>query len=245
MIPNNRALVPVNQAWFAAQQAIAEVEEKQAQGKRLGRFPFAVALLRFLRGEPRGRITARDIRLADSGYCPGSRDGSPSVRYLEALDVLIGSRGRYCPLPLSGYAVAEYFPEMKFCTQERINRRQDVKSGRASKQRHREREQKRRRYQNRVGQAEIELAFITPAQLPSWYRQQERQGLYDDDLINMVLTWSLRFSLDHAAFQTGQPLWSIVRKLNGSLEARTATEQWLDSLALPNKLRNLERGAQS
>lgn len=238
MIPNNRALVPLSHSRWAAQQAILEVEDRLARGKRPGRYPFAVALIKQLRGEKHGRITARDIRLAASEYVPSSRDGSPAERYMCALDVLIESRGRFCPLPLSDRAVEEYFPEMKFRTQERMRRRQDVHLERRGRQRTREQEQKRRRYQNRVGQAQIELAFVTPAQLPAWYRQQERNGIFDDDLIGMVQTWSQRFSIDHDAFQSGQPLWSIVSGMNDTLTARTVAEQWVDSVAVPNKLRH-------
>lgn len=49
-----------------------------------------------------------------------------------------------------------------------------------------QRQQKRRRYQKQVAQAQIELA--------AWYKRQERQGIYDDDLIEAVYAWSQRFS---------------------------------------------------
>jgi len=95
MIPRHLSLVPVNPFQAAALQAIIEVEER---GQR-GRYPYAVALLRQLRGGNAGRITARDVSRAAANYCPKDRAGEPKERYLVALDKLIESRGNICPLP--------------------------------------------------------------------------------------------------------------------------------------------------
>lgn len=243
MIPNQFALVAVNPFQQAVQLAIFDVESALMAGKRLGRFPWAMALLRRLRDEPSGRITAKDVMCATSGYEPGSRDGNNKDKYIEALDRLVETRGDICPLPLSGSTVDLYFPEVKFRERERRNRRFDVAFSRRSRQREKEQHQKRRRYQTQVAQAEIDLAFVTPAGLTAWYKRQDRQGLYDDDLINMVQSWSSRFhDLPCDGLYYGQPLWSIIKEMDVPLAGRSDADQWLDSLRLPNKLPDMKRG---
>jgi hypothetical protein len=113
-------------------------------------------------------------------------------------------------MPLSGSTVDMYFPEVRFRERERHYRRFDVAASRRSRQREKEQHQKRRRYQTQVAQAEIDLAFVTPAGLVAWYQRQERQGIYDDDLIDMVQSWSSRFSgLPYDCLYSGQPLWPL------------------------------------
>lgn len=243
MIPNHFSLVAVNPFQQAVQLAIIDVESSQMAGKRLGRFPWAMALLRRLRVKQSGRITAKDVMCATSGYEPGSRDGYNKDKYIEALDRLIETRGDVCPMPLSGSTVDMYFPEVRFRERERHHRRFDVAASRRSRQREKEQHQKRRRYQTQVAQAEIDLAFVTPAGLAAWYKRQERQGIYDDDLINMVQSWSSRFrGLPYDWLYSGQPLWAIIEQLEAPLAGRSDGEHWLDSLSLPNKLRDMRRG---
>lgn len=243
MIPNHFSLVAVNPFQQAVQLAIIDVESSLMAGKRLGRFPWAMALLRRLRVEQAGRITAKDVMCATSGYEPGSRDGYNKDKYIEALDRLIETRGDVCPMPLSGSTVDMYFPEVRFRERERHYRRFDVAASRRSRQREKEQHQKRRRYQTQVAQAEIDLAFVTPAGLVAWYQRQERQGIYDDDLIDMVQSWSSRFSgLPYDCLYSGQPLWAIIKQLEEPLAGRSEAEHWLDSLSLPNKLRDMRRG---
>jgi len=243
MIPNQFALVAVNPFQQAVQLAIIDVESSLIAGKRLGRFPWAMALLRRLHVEESGRITARVVMCATPGYEPGSRDGYNKDKYIEALDRLIETRGDVCPMPLSGSTVDMYFPEVKFRQRERNNRRFDVAASRRRRHREKEQHQKRRRYQTQVAQAEIDLAFVTPAGLAAWYKRQDRQGIYDDDLINMVQSWSSRFrGLPYDRLYSGQPLWSIVKEMEVPLTDRPDAEQWLDSLSLPNKLPDMKRG---
>lgn len=54
MIPRHLSLVTVNPFQHAALQAIIEVEERRQRGQ----YPYAVALLKQLRGAKAGRITA-------------------------------------------------------------------------------------------------------------------------------------------------------------------------------------------
>jgi len=238
MIPRHLSLVPVNPFQLAALQAIIEVEERCQRGQ----YPYAVALLKQLRGGKAGRITASDVSRAAANYSPKDRGGAPKERYLAALNTLVESRGDVCPLPLSGCAVSQYFPQTGYRLSERQHRRWDVSYSRWEKQQEKERLQKRRRYQTAVVQAEIELAFITPSALTAWYKRQEKRGIYDDDLTDMLAAWGGRFTgLQGEAFNSGQPLWAILDELGGELTERPVAQQWLDAQLLPNRLRDDRR----
>ena len=234
MIPRHLSLVPVNPFQAAALQAIIDVEDGR---RRRGQYPYAVALLRQLRGGEAGAITASDVKRAALNYNPKDRAGEPKERYLAALDKLVESRGDVCPLPLSGCAVSQYFPQTGYRLSERQHRRWDVSDSRREKQQEKERQQKRRRYQTAVAQAEIELAFITPSALTAWYRRQEELGIYDDDLTDMLAAWGGRFTgVQVRGVCSGQPLWAILDEMNEELAQRSATQQWLDTQLLPNRL---------
>jgi hypothetical protein len=100
-----------------------------------------------------------------------------------------------------------------------------------------QRQQKRRRYLTQVAQAQIELAFTTPSELAAWYKHQERQGIYDDDLIEAVYAWSQHFcDMNSKKFLSGQPLWATLQAMCDELSARSEPTQWLDWLLLGNKL---------
>ncbi len=199
-------------------------------------------MLKQLRGGKAGRITASDVSRAAANYCPKNRGGEPKDRYLAALNSLVESRGDVCPLPLSGCAVSQYFPQTGYRLSERQHRRWDVSYSRREKQQEKERQQKRRRYQTAVAQAEIELAFITPSALTAWYKRQEKRGIYDDDLTDMLAAWGGRFTgLQGEVFNSGQPLWAILDELGGELTERPVAQQWLDAQLLPNRLRDDRR----
>lgn len=236
MIPNHLALIPHNVHQFAATQAIIEVERKQLRGTHLGQHPYARALFRYLRGGAM-RITAKDLRFAVGDYTPKALGGASKSDYIAALDRLIETRGSDCPLPLSGSTVGEYFPDERYRQSERQERQWALRFLRHDKIEGKQRQQKRRRYQAQVAQAQIELAFTTPSELAAWYKRQERQGIYDDDLIEAVYTWSQRFSgVRSDVFASGQPLWAVLNDMHDALASRTAIEQWLDLLMLPNKI---------
>lgn len=237
MIPNHLALIPHNVHQFAATQAIIEVESKQQCGVRLAPFPYAKALFRHLRGGA-VHITTKDLRFAVGDYTPTSLGGASKSDYIAALDRLIETRGRECPLPLSGSTVGEYFPDERYRQSERQERQWALQFLRHDKIEAKQRLQKRRRYQTMVAQAQIELAFTTPSELAAWYKRQERQGIFDDDLIDSVYAWSQRFSgMCSDVFLSGQPLWAVLNEMRDTLVSRTTVEHWLDSCVLPNKLK--------
>lgn len=236
MIPNHLALIPHNFHQFAATQAIIDVERKQLRGTFLGQHPYARALFRHLRCGSM-RITARDIRFAVGDYYPKERGGASKADYIAALDRLIETRGRSCPLPLSGSTVGQYFPEEHYRLSERQERQWALRFTRLDKIESKQRQQKRRRYQTQVAQAQIELVFTTPSELAAWYKRQERQGIYDDDLIEAVYAWSQRFSgVRSDVFASGQPLWGVLNAMQDTLASRTALDRWLDTLMLSNKV---------
>lgn len=237
MIPHHHALVPCNIHQFAATQAIIEVESKQQRGVTLAQFPYAKALFRHLRGKA-VRISAKDVRFAVGDYIPTAIGGASKSDYIAALDRLIETRGMACPLPLSGSTVARFFPDEHYRLSERQVRQWELRFTRLDKIEVKQRQQKRRRYQTRVAQAQIELAFTTPSELAAWYKRQERQGIFDDDLIESVHAWSQRFSgVRCEVFLSGQPLWAVLNDMQDVLANRTSTEKWLDMLMLPNKLK--------
>ncbi|WP_082804124.1 plasmid SOS inhibition protein A [Erwinia sp. ErVv1] len=100
------------------------------------------------------------------GHCLDFLSFAPQTRY--SLDELIRTRGERCPLPLSLYTGQNLFPETLTRTAERQTRRIELRVNRRFSREAREREQTRRRYQNRLAQAEIDLAFHTPSTVGSW-----------------------------------------------------------------------------
>lgn len=235
MIPNNMALIPENAYQRAAIHAIDIVETKRAQGKRLGRFPYAREMFRCLNG--RSNITATDINVVASNYDPKERLGATKERYIEVLDILIASQGMQCYLPLSISTVETFFPEIEYLNRQKRERRRDKSTYYNEKKEKQQRQQKRRRYQCQVAQAQIGLAFTTPSQLKAWYMQWSKHHIYDDDLIEIVQAWSKRFlSMPNKALNSGQPLWAIVEDTHQELSSRTLFEQWIDNLSLSNKI---------
>ncbi|EPU8562865.1 plasmid SOS inhibition protein A [Yersinia enterocolitica] len=242
MIPNHLALISTNVYQQAAIHAMAIVERKKIQGHRLAEFPYAKAFFLML-NEGRTKILARDIRLVASNYCPQIRGGEPMQRYMQALDRLIESGGQYCPLPLPDDTPNKLFPSYAVLCRERRDRKWLMQFERKERNKAKQKKQKRRRYQCLEAQAEIELAFITPSELAAWYKRQERRGIDDDDLVDMVQAWGRQFvNLRCEPFFMGNPMWSIVREMREELESRTFVEQWLDSLMLSNKLENSAGG---
>ncbi|WP_227743293.1 plasmid SOS inhibition protein A, partial [Hafnia alvei] len=65
----------------------------------------------------------------------------------------------------------------------------------------------------------------------------ERQGIYDDDLIEAVYAWSQRFSdMNSQKFLSGQPLWATLQAMRDELSVRNEPTQWMDWMLLNNKI---------
>ncbi|WP_340621911.1 plasmid SOS inhibition protein A [Xenorhabdus siamensis] len=237
MIPNHLALVPVNHFHYAASQAIILVEDKKKRGKCLKRYPYASALITIITDQ-KGPITSVNMKRALPDYPVNPRERQNKEAYISALDILIESQGEICLLPLSSSTVDQYFPATKYKLQERRNRIIDTKNLIANRQREKERQKKRRRYQSKLAQANVELAYITPSELQVWYHRQNKQGIFEDDLIDMLLSWSARFTkIDLRCLSEGTPLWVVMKEMKEMLSSRSFIERWLDEMVRPNKLR--------
>lgn len=239
MIPNSHALVPINEYQHAAVHAVALVERKKEQGKRLAEFPYAKAFFKVL-NNGRMQVLANDIRLISSNYFPNERGGANIAHYVAALDRLIESGGQYSPLPLAGDVAGKLFPAYDVLCRERRERQWDMQYERQERRRSREERQKRRRYQNQLAQAEVELAFSTPSTLGTWYARWSKQDIFEDDLVESVLTWVERFpSMAGRGLQhyKSDALWSVMDRLTRADADISETERLFNALLIPNKLR--------
>ncbi|WP_050789108.1 plasmid SOS inhibition protein A [Serratia symbiotica] len=172
-------------------------------------------------------------------YSPRDRHGPAAADYLRALDVLIRTRGERCPLPLSSHTGQSLFPETLTRTAERQTRRTELRVNRRFSREAREREQKRRRYQYRLAQAEIDLAFHTPATVGSWYSHWQHQDLYEEDLQMRVYAWLRRFPsgqrADHMEWE-GEKLWRVMLDISDMAGELAPHQQLADRMALPDRL---------
>lgn len=238
MIPHHLALVPWHPYRQAVRQAIAQVEARRESGRRLPVYPYATAFFRQLTGRP--TLLAQDIRMIDVTYRPGDRRRATRKEdYIDALDTLIASRGEHCYSPLPGDTRDTLFPEVNRRRRQRFEHRLTMKHTRQARIDATLRRYKRRRYQVRLAQAEIELAFITPGELDRWVRRAQQQGLAEDDLSGLVMAWTARFpclaELDSYLW-SAMPFWEA-RLQVCLISAELSAEAHIDNAArLPNRL---------
>lgn len=158
-------------------------------------------------------------------------------RYLAALDTFIQSRGVICPLPLCDHHVRDFFPELDYRDRERQGRKIQSHVQVESRARQKAQIKAEHRYQNRLAQAEIALAFITPSEFKSWYNRFNRDGIEDYDLIELLVNWTRRFkNINLRKYLDFAPLWSALLDFYEEIDTRSYGEQLLDGFALPNKL---------
>jgi len=236
-IPSCRALVPVCDVRRAALDAIAEVEDKRRDGKRLSGQPFARAFFRHLSGE--GRASGRSLMQAGVMWEPRNRMTSISD-YEYAFNVLLQSQGLHCPLPLSGSVRQRLFPEYSFSQANRRDKKGDIARQTAARREARKEARKYLLLQGLVGQAAVELNFCTPVTALAWYARWERE--FPEEMIEGAFwRWVKRFpSLRPLRSQEGMgiPLWSVMADL---AETNDRTPGWLHALErwmVPNKLLN-------
>ncbi|HGM5003711.1 TPA: plasmid SOS inhibition protein A [Serratia marcescens] len=238
MIPNHLALEPWHPYRQAVWQAIAQVEARREAGRRLPVYPYATAFFRQLTGRP--TLSAKDLRMIDVTYRPGDRRRATRKEdYMDALDTLIASRGGHCYSPLPGDTRDTLFPEVNRRRRQRFEHRLTMKHTRQARIDDNIRQHKRRRYQVRKAQAEIELAFITPGELNRWVRRAKQQGIADCDLFGLVQAWTSRFpclaELD-CYLWSARPFWENclqVSLINGDLSAADRAD---NDARIPNRL---------
>lgn len=225
VISASRALVPVSDARRAAMDAIAEVEDRRRNGRRLSGQPYARAFFRHLSGA--GRASGQSLLRAGIMREPRRRMTSIS-EYEHALNVLLESHGLHCPLPLSGSVRQQLFPEYCFALDDRREKKRALSMHAAAR---REASQAAREYmllQGRAGQAAAELNFCTPVTVSAWYSRWE--DLPDGLLEGAFWRWMKRFpslrSL-RCLQGIGIPLWSVIGDL---AENNGRTPGWLHAL---------------
>ncbi|WP_312123444.1 plasmid SOS inhibition protein A [Pantoea vagans] len=233
-IPRHLSLVPACPYSFAISLAIAEVE-KRLQGRAArGAHPYASAFMRHYCGTR--TIKADQLRRVMPEYSPGDRAAPPAREYLAALDTLIASRGERCPSPLSQDTGSRLFPLASARLTERREKRLSLRQNREHNRESREREQKRRRYQNRLAQAALELVFHTPQTAGRWYVHWQGQDIYESDLQSLVLTWLKRFvSCRHIDTWEwhDEPLWRVMLDISILAGEMSAFSRMNDQFALP------------
>lgn len=237
MIPNSHALVPLHPHRQAALKAIGVVESKVERRIRTAKFPYATAFFKEL---GYSHIGVQQIRIIDYSYNPKLRLGSKKEDYISAINKLIETRGEVCWLPLTSSAGDSLFPEIRAGQFNRRDHKIELKVLREGRIKEKERNQKRRRYQTRLSQAGIELAFNTPTTLGRWYSKWANEDLYEHDLATLLYSWVSRFpSLADVDmyYLKHEPLWGAVYQITAVSGKLDNYGQYLDRAMLPNKLR--------
>ncbi|MBY6260084.1 plasmid SOS inhibition protein A [Phytobacter diazotrophicus] len=236
MIPRHLSLVIQLPEREAALRAIMEVEEKEGRkGTRgLQPYPYARAFFRVLTGS--SKISGRSINQVRGAYWLKG-DQVSLARYEEAFDTLIRSRGRLCYPPLDTDLVQNLFPEQAFSINERSTQREMRDDNQYSRQEYRRNREKQQKYQNRVGQAEIDLAFQTPETLRAWYESWSQQDIHDYDIQRMLWAWTERSpSLSHLVRAYYDRAHDIVLDVHDAAEFSTPAQKELERWMVPNKI---------
>jgi len=161
-------------------------------------------------------------------YSPRDRYAPAVVEYMTALDTLIASRGERCPSPLSQDTGARLFPHTAIRERERLHKRTDCRITRQENREHKVREQKHRRYLQRLSQAAVGLQFCTPLTVGEWYTQQQDQDFYGEDIRRLVLAWLPLFTSCrgiYPAYYRDEPLWRLMLRPQG--QRRGPPTGWL------------------
>lgn len=236
MIPSHLSLVTQLPEREAAVRAIIQVEETAHKSSRsvCHPYPYARAFFRALTGS--SKISGHAINKVRGVYWY-KEDKIPLARYEEAFNTLIRSRGRHCYSPLDTSMVNYLFPEQAFSISERqVNREQREAQLYSRQYASRERE-RQDRYNSKVGQAEIDLAFQTPETIQAWYALWSHQDIRDFDLERMLWAWSERCpSLAHLVRAYYQSALEVVLDIHDVAVASTPEERELEYWMVPNKI---------
>lgn len=236
MIPRHLSLVTQLPEREAALRAIMVVEESSDKnGRKYSQpYPYARVFFRILTGS--SKISGRAINQVRGAYWLKG-DQVTLARYEEAFDTLIHSRGRLCYPPLSTDMVQNLFPEQAFSFSERSIQRAMREDNLYSRQESRRDREKEDKYQNRVGQAEIDLAFQTPETLRAWYESWSQQDIRDYDIQRMLWAWTERSpSLAHLVKAYYDRAHDIVLDVHDVAESSTPAVKDLERWMVPNKI---------
>lgn len=235
MISNNLSLIPMCEARRAVLQAIEYVGRRRERHSRYAEFPYAQAFFRFLKGSK--RITIRELRYFEP-VLRGEDLRGRRREWLRAIDWLIESGG-CVTWPLPHDAARDIFPEALFQIRERRQRREEMRDEKYTRQYLRKQTQQERTRMALTGQAEIELAFQTPATVASWASKWANTEVRQSDLITMFFRWGERFP-SMAGFERRffyeEPLWKMAAEARYLSEDSTETVRELERWMVPNKL---------
>ncbi|MDL4916197.1 MAG: plasmid SOS inhibition protein A [Enterobacterales bacterium endosymbiont of Blomia tropicalis] len=237
MIPKSHALVTLLPERQAALQAIAAVEHAQQRGTRLARHPYAAAFMKQLSG--RSRVSVRAMNRIRGIYLRPREKRAPLPEWESALDAFLSTAGEVCPLPLPGELASTLFPEAVFRRAERAKHTAEKSVNHVTRRERQAAEYQERQLENRIRQAETELAFRTPETLRGWFAAW-RDSVPGNDLKNMIAAWARRFpSLND--LETLQPYaGDVACEVAGKIHLRSlhmdSTQKNMNHWLVPNKL---------
>lgn len=236
MIPRHLSLVTQLPEREAALRAIMTVEEETGSAGRCRAqpYPYARAFFRILTGS--SKLSTRAVNQVPGVYWI-KEDRIPLVRYEEAFDTLIRTRGRHCYAPLDTGLVRIMFPEQAFSLSDRRGKRDKREADLYTRQETRRSREKEEAYQNRVGQAEIDLAFQTPETLLAWYASWSQHEVRDYDIQRMLWAWSERCpSLSHLVRDWYEHAYEIVADVQDMAASASPAVKELERWMVPNKI---------
>jgi len=237
MIPTSLALVPLLPERQAALQAIAAVEHAQQKGARLARHPYAAAFMKQLSG--RSRVSVQTLNRIRGIYLRPREKRAPLPEWEGALDIFLSTAGEVCPLPLPGELAMVLFPEAVFRRAERAKHAIAKTVSHAGRRERQAEDYRERQLENRIRQAETELAFRTPETLRGWFSAW-CDDVPENDLKNMIAAWARRFpSLN--GLETLQPYAADAAcEVAGEIHYRSQQMDFahkaMNSWLVPNKL---------
>ncbi len=237
MILSHLSVVTLNPARQAALQAIAEVEQRQEDDRRLPfENPHARVFMRRLTGS--SRLNARSAQhIPGLAWDPNFKLWT--LKMLEdALERLLRSRGEYCFSPLSSGVQQALFPDIVYRKTTRSDRSRTLSNARMQRREDKRRCQEAMRHQNLVSQARTDLNFQSPETVRTWYSRWCDE-LDAGELALLVWSWQTRFGslseLDWLRYGD-TPLYAILYEIQcivrDTPEPVRAAERW----RVPNKL---------
>ncbi|SFU20752.1 PsiA protein [Kosakonia arachidis] len=243
MIPASHSLVTFNPARQAALQAIAEVEQRREERKRLSDdHPVTRAFLRRLTGQ--SRLTHNTARLI-----PGLA-WDPSFRFwtlnkLEnALERLLVSQGEHCFSPMSEAVQQCLFPDVVWRNTSRAEKRAKLRWHKVQRREDKRRCHEAMLHQSLVARARVDLNFQSPETVGAWYSRWSDE-LHEYELAPMFWLWRRRFvSLDELLWHwdAGDPLWVVFSVLRDIVNEQPDCLRGADRRSVPDKLSHSEEG---
>lgn len=235
MIPASLALVTLNPARQAALRAVAEVELRRENRRRLPEDnPHARAFMRLLTGE--SRLSSRTAQaIPGLGWDPHFKIWSLR-RLEEALEVLLVSRGEHCHSPLPATVQECLFPDVVFRNASRKDQRGKLHLHKTIRRETKSLCREEILHQSLVAQARTDLNFRSPENVGVWYTRWAYE-LREYELAALFWQWRRRFvSLTELEWHRHEPLWSVLNVLRDVVSGMSASEKAADRWQGPDKL---------